>query len=443
MRRLSVLVLALAAVLSMVTVARATPPPIAWCGSDESQADRLPDAVSSYQIHVVYAYPSDGPDRFGSLAGPIASAINAIDVWWTGQDPTRSPRFDLFEDPGCATTLGRLDLSSVRLPHDSSYFAPEISRGSRLAADIDNLGFVETHKKYIVLYDGPVEGRVCGVSPVLAFSGGIDAYSEIFLQGPCLAGDLGSVLSTSPVLAHELVHNLGALAVPGPPNACPGDPGHPCDSVYDLMYPVDLGIPLDQKVLDDGHDDYYGHSGAWFDVQDSSWLAHLDAPQYPLTVSIGGSPGGGSVTSGLPGISCPPACSIAWDSGTLVELTAVPSGNAHFAGWSGACTGSDPACSVTVSSAQAASARFEVPIQLTVKVVGRGGRGLVTSKPSGIRCPGTCSAKFDQGSAVVLTASARPGSLFSGWRGACGRRPSCTIALGGARTVQAVIVRKR
>lgn len=443
MRRVSVLVLALAAVLSMATVARATPPPIAWCGSDESATDRLPEAVSSYQIHVVYAYPSDGQDRFASLSGTIASAINAVDVWWRGQDPTRTPRFDLFDFPGCATTLGRLDVSSVRLPHDSSYFAPEDLVADRLAADIVSAGFVETHMKYIVLYDGPIDGRVCGISPVLPFTGGADAYSEVFLQSLCLGGDLSTTLPASPVIAHELVHNLGALVQPGPPNTCPGDPGHPCDSIYDLLYPEDLGIPLDQKVLDVGRDDYYGHSGSWFDVQDSSWLYHLDAPQYVLTVSVTGSAAAGKVESALPGIDCPAACSIAWDSGTVVDLTAEPAGGAHFVGWSGDCAGSGATCAVTVGSAKTVSARFAFSIPLTVKVVSRGGRGVVTSRPAGIRCPRTCSAVFDQGTSVTLTAAPRPGSLFAGWRGACGRRARCTITLGAARTIQALFARKR
>src|SRR5438552_15651946 len=107
MRRGSLLVLALAAVLVTAGIARATPPPpIAWCGTGESATDRVPEAVASYQIHVVYAYPADAPDRFASLAGTFASAINAIDVWWRGQDPTRTPRFDLFAFPGCTTSLG-------------------------------------------------------------------------------------------------------------------------------------------------------------------------------------------------------------------------------------------------------------------------------------------------------------------------------------------------
>ncbi len=76
-------------------------------------------------------------------------------------------------------------------------------------------------------------------------------------------------------------------------------------------------------ALDVERDDYYGHSGSWWDVQDSAWLSHLDAPQYPLSVAKTGA-GSGSISSDLPGIACPPVCSIGWDAGTVVKL--VPAG---------------------------------------------------------------------------------------------------------------------
>ena len=38
------------------------------------------------------------------------------------------------------------------------------------------------------------------------------------------------------------------------------------------------GKELETHVLDGGRDDYYGHSGAWPDVQDSLFLERLDSP---------------------------------------------------------------------------------------------------------------------------------------------------------------------
>ena len=53
------------------------------------------------------------------------------------------------------------------------------------------------------------------------------------------------------------------------------------------MYPYTYdGETLDTAVLDAGRDDYYGHSGTWWDVQDSPWLTHL--PQFSLAASGAG-----------------------------------------------------------------------------------------------------------------------------------------------------------
>jgi hypothetical protein len=68
-----------------------------------------------------------------------------------------------------------------------------------------------------------------------------------------------------------------------------------------------------------------------------------------------------------------------------------------------------------------------LPQTLTV-VVGGNGAGTVTSEPSGIECPGTCSAQFDYGTQVKLTATASS-SVFRGWSDACTGLASCQLTL--------------
>jgi hypothetical protein len=53
----------------------------------------------------------------------------------------------------------------------------------------------------------------------------------------------------------------------------------------------------------------------------------------------------------------------------------------------------------------------------------------VSSIPAGIDCGATCSAPFDAGSSLKLTATPAKGSRFSGWSGAgCSGLGGCKIA---------------
>ena len=413
-----------------------------WCGTDAVPADRQPEAAAGRQIHVVYAFPSDGADRFAASAAAIVGDLTAIDAWWRSQDSTRTPRFDLYAFAGCPAGLGQLDLSRVQLPHDSAYFQPLETRFQRLANDLvappSSLG--DPNKKYLVYYDGPVDQpRICGVSPVSPLGGGPGIDSFVFLGSSC-PQDLGSGGLFATAAAHELIHNLGGLVFPGPPHACQNDPGHPCDSDHDILYPI-LRFPLSQAVLDFAHDDYYGHSGSWWDVQDSDWLAHV-GPQFSLGVTIAGS-GVGSVTSDRPGIACPAACSIAWDAGAPVTLDAEAGPQTRFVSWSGACTGRD-ICRLTIDAAKDVVARFALQVGLRVQVVRRGGAaGTVTSRPAGITCPSGCAEDFDQGAIIRLTARPKRGSRFAGWTGACRGTRACTVILDRARAVRATFRRAR
>ncbi len=60
--------------------------------------------------------------------------------------------------------------------------------------------------------------------------------------------------------------------------------------------------------------------------------------------------GSGRVTSDPVGIDCGAACSQNFDLGTTVTLTAVPDPYTQFHGWTGACGGSDPQCTVQVNA---------------------------------------------------------------------------------------------
>lgn len=74
-----------------------------------------------------------------------------------------------------------------------------------------------------------------------------------------------------------------------------------------------------------------------------------------LKVSVSNS---GSVTSNVGGINCGSVCSATYPANTSVTLTAIPPAGKSFSGWSGACAGSNPVCTITMSSSTSVKASF-------------------------------------------------------------------------------------
>jgi hypothetical protein len=343
------------------------------------------------------------------------------------------PRFDLFAFPGCTTRFGDLDLGFARLPRPGSAYADL----NLQQLNTDLAAFAPQNVKNLVYYDGPTtEPFVCGTSSRSAQSGGLVGFSYVWLQADCDV-DVGSGNLTAEVAVHELVHNLGAVPT-GAPHECPApDDGHVCDSNSDLLYPfVTSGASLIGEILDVGRDDYYGHSGSWWDVQDSQWLMHL--PLFPLTAAVSGS--AGVVTSHLGGVSCPPTCSTTLENGVKTMLTAAPGAGQRLVAWSGACTGAGP-CEVTMDAEKSVTATFgAATFALAVRVTGR---GVVRSSPAGIVCSKSCSRAFAATSIVRLTAKPSKSYRFTGWSGACKGTKPCAVRLDGAKSVRATFRKRR
>ncbi len=74
--------------------------------------------------------------------------------------------------------------------------------------------------------------------------------------------------------------------------------------------------------------------------------------------------------------------------------------------------------------------------RLTVTRAGSG-TGTVTADSGGLACAPTCSAAYDPGTTVTLTATASADSWFAGWAGACGGTGSCVVEMDGDRAVTA------
>ena len=381
---------------------------------------------SASTIRVIYAVPAGAPDRFGEAANAITSDVAAIDQWWQLQDPTREPRWDLYPFPGCTVGLADLDLGVVHLGHDAAFYA--VSSGYERVVDelAPSLGVAE---KALVFFDGAfADPLICGTSEQAPRNGGAYGVSVVTLRSEC-GSDLGAGGYTARVAVHELVHNLGATPVVGPPNRCvdPRLAGHVCDSESDLMYPYAFaGMRLGDAVLDIDHDDYYEHSGQWWDVQDSPWLVHL--PLRTLTVNVSGP---GSVSSAPEAIECVATCTVSLETDYPIRLVAAAGPGAELYGWRGACSG-ETACALTMTGDLSVEAVFgpRRP-RLTVRVVGR---GTVTSVPGGIHCPGRCVAPYPRNASVKLRQRPAAGWKLERWSGGCARKPSCTLALAADRS---------
>ena len=386
----------------------------AWCGSGETATDRAPDIVTAQQIHGVVAVPSDAPDTFADNANQLADDVASMSSWWQGQDPTRIPRFDqaLFSGTSC------LDISFVRLPETTASYTNIGAEAAfrQIGNDLISAGLDDPYKKYLVYFEGPsVQEDICGVGGGDLSSG--PSYA-IVIQAGC------ADVPTDTTATHELLHALGA--VPSGDPHCPADPAHPCDSTTDVLYPTTDGSPLQTKVLDYNHDDYYAHSQPWPDIQDSLWLHRLG--ESPVSLGIAFSGGAGEVSSEMPGLHCTAACSTQWDPGAIVPLDAESSGPDRFVGWKGACTGRGT-CLVTLAQSLAVTATFG-PLRIQLHF-SSSGKGKVTCSPA-------CTKTFTAGNSLQLKAVASKGWKFAGWSGGCkGVRPSCTPATDYALTVTA------
>ena len=78
---------------------------------------------------------------------------------------------------------------------------------------------------------------------------------------------------------------------------------------------------------------------------------------YALAAGVAGA-GRGKVTSSPAGLSCPTACSLEVQSGTLVTLTATADEGSKLAAWIGACTGKAATCTIAVARDTTATAVF-------------------------------------------------------------------------------------
>jgi hypothetical protein len=174
-------------------------------------------------------------------------------------------------------------------------------------------------------------------------------------------------------------------------------------------------------------------------VGDAAWIDDVTLPPTQpatLTVALAGT-GSGTVTG--TGINCGVDCSETVAGGTVVTLTATPSGGSAFTGWSGGGCSGTGTCNVTVSAATTVTATFALQQATLTAALAGTGSGTVTSNPSGIHTGlGDNSEPYNVGTVVTLTATPTNGSTFVGWSGGgCSGTGSCVVTVNATTTVTA------
>jgi hypothetical protein len=318
-------------------------------------ADR-PDDRGGLQVHLIYALPSDGVDRGFDTDGSIQNSADAYQRWLSGQTGGRTLRLDTFE--------GSLDVSFHRLQQTDAQIA---ARGGLALEAIDPeitaAGFNAPGKIYAIYYDGS-NPAFCGNAKWPPDWPGKTA--AFYLRGtppgsvPCFYYGFpppgGEPNYTTFAMFHDATHVMG-LAARCAPHHNAVNPGHVTDSSVDFMYGGP--DPWYASVLDVGRDDYYeAHIPGCPDLANNGFLT-TDV-DFPLSVAREGT-GAGMVKSVLfPLIDCGAACSTTYGRGTIVTLAAEPGADSTFAGWSGACSGTE-SCVVTMGAAKSVTARFDGP----------------------------------------------------------------------------------
>lgn len=151
---------------------------------------------------------------------------------------------------------------------------------------------------------------------------------------------------------------------------------------------------------------------------------------------------GSGVISGF-GINCGSVCSVNYNTGTEVTLTALPSNDSAFIGWSGDCSGTSN-CVVNFNGNKSVTAQFDIGSPTVTPVVqdfllsvNKTGTAVGIVKAEGIYCGDDCSENYPSGAKVTLSALYSLGAAFGGWSGACSGQGPCIITMDGPKSVTA------
>ena len=146
-------------------------------------------------------------------------------------------------------------------------------------------------------------------------------------------------------------------------------------------------------------------------------VAHFSLNRYSVSTATQGA-GSGTVSLDPPGGT--------YGYGTVVTATAKADTGSIFGGWSGDCTGVG-ACVLTIDGNKRITSTFSLKRYSVSTATTGAGSGTVSLDPPG--------GAYLQGTVVTATATAKVGSVFSGWSGACTGVGVCMLTVDGNKRV--------
>jgi hypothetical protein len=413
---------------------------------DRATSDR-PDALAGPQVHVLYVLPSDSPDEALDTNGTIEKSVDAWNGWLRGQTGGNGLRLDLFD--------GQLDTSFVRLAETNDSLSTQQSPWPTIDQELASRGFAGGEKTYAVYYGGG--WNLCGAGifryPVAVLHG-VDSRTGIACPAGTLGQDPPGWLDFS--MLHEIIHSFGYVQPCAPHHT---STSHVGDSSFDLMWGDSPWSDLSQMQLDVNHDDYYlARIPGCPDLSGSRYLEGVASGRLDVTTVNEGGASGGTIVDSTIGGSSPLAetgefdcvgatCTRYYDTWPIgsIQLSATETADhEEFVSWSGACSGTDPDCTITLDQTKSVTATFkkDPPPLVSIKI---SGHGRVVSKPAGISCSPACSAQFGFESDLELQAKPARGWRFAGWTnalGLCGKAARCRLIIDDAEAFRAGFVKQ-
>jgi len=253
-----------------------------------STVDR-PDTQDGRLVHVVYFLPADKPDESLDVAGVLDVSVAAQNAWLARETGGRRWRFDTFSFDatvdGAAQRITAYDVTFVRSSRSSSELRDITTIDDELVA----AGLTQTDKRYLIY--AAVDGNgSCGSAyyplgqPTNSAADG--KYAGVYLDSStgCRARDfatsVGSPGMTETIAQQEIMHNDGVVPLSAPHQCLPNylhvcTPGLALTGLdperFDILFPF-VGVPLRDKKLDLGRDDYFQAPSTIRDLARSPFL---------------------------------------------------------------------------------------------------------------------------------------------------------------------------